>query len=256
MNIGLIGCGNMARAMARGWGRPVLCFDPVAERAQALAQETGGEALGSNAEVAARADLVVLCHKPAQLERIAAEVAPAAKAVASILAATPLAKLKSAYPDIPVYRFLPSLPAEVRGGAIVQASDPKRAPGLADTPIDTEVRELFAELGTLVVLDDTLVDVAMGLMSCAPAYVALVAEAQVDAGTRRGIPPAQASVLVTATLAGTAELLRRRDYDTLAVRREVTSPGGVTARGLAALERGGLRAAFDDALDAVLGEQQ
>jgi pyrroline-5-carboxylate reductase len=255
MNIGLIGCGNMARAMARGWGRPVLCFDPVAERSQALAQETGGEALDSNAELAARADLVVLCHKPAQLSRIAAEVAPAAKAVASILAATPLEKLRSAYPDRPVYRFLPSLPAEVRGGAIVQA-DPKRDPELPDTPIDIEVRELFAELGTLVVLDDSLVDVAMGLMSCAPAYVALVAEAQVDAGTRRGIPPAQASVLVTATLAGTAELLRRRDYDTLAVRREVTSPGGVTARGLAALERGGLRAAFDDALDAVLGQQQ
>ncbi len=256
MNIGLIGCGNMARAMARGWGRPALCFDPVAERARALAQETGGEALDSNAEVAARADLVVLCHKPAQLEKIAAEVAPAAKAVASILAATPLAKLKDAYPDIPVYRFLPSLPAEVRGGAIVQAGDPECEQESADTPIDAEVRELFAELGTLVVLDDSLVDVAMGLMSCAPAYVALVAEAQVDAGTRRGIPPAQASVLVTATLAGTAELLRRRDYDTLAVRREVTSPGGVTARGLAALERGGLRAAFDDALDAVLGEQQ
>jgi pyrroline-5-carboxylate reductase len=256
MNIGLIGCGNMARAMARGWGRPVLCFDPVAERAQALAQETGGEALDSNAAVAARADLVVLCHKPAQLGKIAAEVAPNAKAVASILAATPLEKLQSAYLEIPVYRFLPSLPAEVRGGAIVQASDPKRDPTLVDTPTDIEVRELFSELGTLVVLDDSLVDVAMGLMSCAPAYVALVAEAQVDAGTRRGIPPAQASVLVTATLAGTAELLRRRDYDTLAVRREVTSPGGVTARGLAALERGGLRAAFDDALDAVLGERQ
>lgn len=259
MDIGLIGCGNMARAMARGWGRPVLCSDPVAERAQALAQETGGEALGSNAEVAARADLVVLCHKPAQLGQIALEVAPAAKAVASILAATPLSALKDAYPGILVYRFLPSLPAEVRGGAIVQAADPEieshtRLTG--DVAVDTRVRELFAELGTLVVLDDSLIDVAMGLMSCAPAYVALVAEAQVDAGARRGIPPAQASVLVTATLAGTAELLRRRDYDTLAVRREVTSPGGVTARGLAALERGGLRAAFDDALDAVLGEQQ
>ena len=55
------------------------------------------------------------------------------------------------------------------------------------------------------------------------------------------------------TLAGTAELLRRRDNDTQAVRREVTSPGGVTARGLDALERAGLRAAFSDALDAVLG---
>jgi pyrroline-5-carboxylate reductase len=95
----------------------------------------------------------------------------------------------------------------------------------------------------------------MGLMSCAPAYVALVAEAQVDAGVRRGIPPAQASELVTETLAGTAQLLRRRGFDTLAVRREVASPGGITARGLAALERGGIRAAFSDALDAVLGKQ-
>ncbi len=46
-------------------------------------------------------------------------------------------------------------------------------------------------------------------------------------------------------------LLAARDYDTLTVRREVTSPGGSTARGLAALERGGVRAAFQAAIDAV-----
>jgi pyrroline-5-carboxylate reductase len=254
MDIGLIGCGNMARAMARGWGRPVLCFDPATERAEALVRELGGEALASNAEVAARADLVVLCHKPAQLGAVAEEVAPAATAVASILAATPLSALKSAYPELPVYRFLPSLPVEVRRGAVVQAVETEREEtlGRGDT-LDAQVRELFAELGTLVTIDDSLVDVAMGLMSCAPAYVALVAEAQVDAGVRRGIPPAQAAVLVTETLAGTAELLRKRDHDTLAVRREVASPGGSTARGLDALERGGVRAAFSDALDAVLG---
>jgi pyrroline-5-carboxylate reductase len=53
-------------------------------------------------------------------------------------------------------------------------------------------------------------------------------------------------------MGGTAALLERREGDTLAVRREVTSPGGSTARGLAALERGNLRTAFADALDAVL----
>ncbi len=247
MNIGLIGSGNMARAMARGWGRPVLCADPIAARAQALVEEVGGEALASNAEVAQKADLVVLCHKPAQLQAVAADVAPNAKAIASILAATPLAKLKDAYPDRPVYRFIPSLPVEVRQGAVVQAAGPAQDPA-----IDEAVSELFAELGTLVVLDDSLVDVAMGLMSCAPAYVALVAEAQIDAGVRKGIPAAQGAELVVQTLAGTAELLRRRDNDTMAIRREVASPGGVTARGLDALERGGIRAAFSDALDAVL----
>ena len=56
------------------------------------------------------------------------------------------------------------------------------------------------------------------------------------------------------TLAGTAELIRRREHDMIAVRREVTSPGGVTARGLAALEHAGLRSAFSDALDAVLSD--
>ena len=72
MQIGLIGCGNMARALARGWQRPVMCSDPIAGRAQALAEEVGGEALPDNAEVARRADLVVLCHKPAQLREVAA----------------------------------------------------------------------------------------------------------------------------------------------------------------------------------------
>lgn len=250
MQIGLIGCGNMARALARGWGRPVLCADPIAARARALAQELGGEALAGNAEVAARADVLVLCHKPAQLDAVAAEIGPGSAPVASILAVTPLSALRAAYPGRPVYRFLPSLPAEVRQGAIVQAAG--SAAGAQDDADDAGVVALFEELGTLVVLDDSLVDVAMGLMSCAPAYVALVAEAQIDAGVRRGIPAAQGAELVVQTLAGTAELLRRRGYDTMAVRREVSSPGGLTARGVDALERAGLRRAFSDALDAVL----
>lgn len=263
MQIGLIGCGNMARALARGWGRPLLCADPIAERARSLAAEVGGEALASNAEVAARADLVVLCHKPAQLGAVAEEVGPGSAPVASILAVTPLAALRAAYPGRPVYRFIPSLPVEVRQGAVVQAAGPGTLEGAGDdgsgaevAATDAEVAALFGELGTLVVLDDALVDVAMGLMSCAPAYVALVAEAQVDAGVRRGIPAAQGAELVVQTLAGTAELLRRRGYDTMAVRREVSSPGGLTARGVDALERAGLRRAFSDALDAVLEERR
>jgi pyrroline-5-carboxylate reductase len=247
MQIGLIGAGNIARGLALGWGRPVVCTDLLADRARALADEVGGEAVASNAEVAERADLVFLCHKPPQLQAVAAEVAPHARAVASILAATPLAAVKAAYPDRPVYRVLPSTPVEVRQGAVILAADEAQDPEL-----DAAVRELLAELGTLVVLDDGVVDVAMGLMSNAPAYYALVVEAQVDAGVRHGLTPDQAARLVVQTMAGTAELIRRQDYDTLAVRRAVTSPGGSTARGLDALERGGLRGTFSAALDAIL----
>jgi pyrroline-5-carboxylate reductase len=248
MQVGLIGSGNMARGLARGWGRPVLCTDVRPAAAEALVAELGGEVVGSNAELAQRADVVVLCHKPPQLSQVAAEVAPHAKAVASILGGVALADLKAAYPDRPAYRFLPSTPVEVRQGVVVRAAD-----GHQDTRLDHDVPALFAELGLLVEVEDALVDAAMGLMSCAPAYVALLAEAQVDAGVRHGLAPDKAAEMVVQTFAGTAALLRARGNDTLAVRREVTSPGGSTARGLAALERAGVRAAFQDALDAVLG---
>ena len=66
MKVGLIGAGNMARAMARGWGEPVLVSDSGSGRARELAAELGGRA-ASNVEVAREADLVVLCHKPYQL---------------------------------------------------------------------------------------------------------------------------------------------------------------------------------------------
>lgn len=234
----------MARAMVRGWGDPVLCTDALAERAEALAAEVDGVPVATNAELAQRADLVVLCHKPQQLREVAREVAPHAKAVASILGGVPLADLEAAYPGIPVHRFLPSTPVEVRQGVIIHALGGAQ---------DRAVIDLFARLGTLVPLPEAQVDVAMGLMSNAPAYWALLAEAQIDAGIRRGLSADQAAALVVQTMGGTAALLRERAYDTLAVRREVTSPGGSTARGLDALERGGVRSAFSDAIDAVLG---
>src|SRR5262249_57372390 len=95
---------------------------------------------------------------------------------------------------------------------------------------------------------------AAAVMSVGPAYQALLAEAQVDAAVRHGLAPALASKLVVDTMGGTATLLRVREFDTLRVRREVTSPGGSTARGLEALERSGVRTAFQAAMDSVCGE--
>ena len=92
-----------------------------------------------------------------------------------------------------------------------------------------------------------------GISGVGPAYVALLAEAWVDAGVRAGLKPADATALVVETLAGSAELLRANDGDTLAVRRGVTSPGGTTARGLRALTDAGLPSALHAAMDATRG---
>ena len=114
VHVGVIGCGNLARAVVRGCDLPVLCSDVDAGRAQALAAEVGGRAVASNRELAQDADVVVLCHKPKQLAEVAAEVGADARAVGSLLGSTPLAAVASAYPDRPVYRVLPSLANEGR----------------------------------------------------------------------------------------------------------------------------------------------
>lgn len=238
----------MARALARGWGGPVLCSDGGSGRAQALAAELGGEALISNAAVADRADLVVLCHKPGQLESVASELAGRAKAVASVLGATSLAALNAAYPGVPAFRLMPNTAVEVRRGIICYMPGPE-----VDQQLESDVVALFQRLGTMIRMPEDSIGVATAVMGVGPAYQALLAEAQVDCAVRYGLGAPLAARLVVETMAGTAALLASRQYDTLAVRREVTSPGGSTARGLAALERAGVRSAFQDAIDAVIG---
>jgi pyrroline-5-carboxylate reductase len=235
----------MARAMARGWGDPVLCSDSGSGRAAALVDELGGRA-ASNVEVAREADLVVLCHKPYQLQTVAAEIAGSVSAVASVLGATTIAMLQEAYPGVPVFSLMPNTPVEVRQGIVCYAPAPD-----VDPALEREVLALCGRLGWVATLPESLLEAATALSGVGPAYLALVAEAQVDAGIRHGLRPELAGRLVAETMAGSAALLQARGYDTLAVRREVTSPGGSTARGLDALERAGLRSAFSDAIDRV-----
>src|SRR3954469_25519073 len=247
MKIGLIGAGNMATALARGWGEPVVVSDVDHGRAQILAEQLGGEAPGSNAYVADKADAVVLCHKPAQLNEVADEIRDRAKVIVSILGGTPLAAVEAAYPGLPVYRFMPNIPAEVGQGVLCFAPGSHAAEGP-----EQDVLELFGRIGVVVKLPEPLIEPATALMGCGPAFFALVVEALVDAGVRHGLTADDAVRLAVEAMGGTAAVLRENGDDTAGLRRRVTSPGGSTARGLAALERGGLRTAFSDAVDAVV----
>jgi pyrroline-5-carboxylate reductase len=248
MRLGLIGAGNMASALARGIGEPVLVADIERGKAQALAEELGGEAVDSNALLAERADAIVLCHKPGQLEDVAAEVSGSAHIVVSILAAVTTERLEAAYPGVPVYRFIPNIPAEVRRGVLCYTPGSRAAEGP-----EREILELFGRAGTVIRLDDEpLIEPAMALMSCGPAFMALVAESFADAGEAHGLPPDKAIRMTVETMAGTAAYLAEHAYDTEALRSRVATPGGATERGLVRLEEQGLREVCRAAVDAVV----
>ena len=240
MDIGFVGSGSMAAAMAKGWRgetERMLFSDAGSGRAQELADELGGE-VDTNAGIAERADLVVVAVKPAKLEQVAPELG-AADEVVSILAAVPLTRLQGALPQARVLRVMPNVGVEVRKGVLCVAGE--AAP---------EVRAKLDLLGHVVDLPDEDFDGATAVMGCAPAYLALAVEALADAGAAAGLDPELARELVVETTAGTAELLRvRHPAD---VRKAVASPGGSTEAGLEALDREGARAAFEAAVEASL----
>jgi pyrroline-5-carboxylate reductase len=248
MKLGLIGAGNMAFALARGLGAPVLVSDVDRERARALAEAVGGESLDSNAEVAERADAVVLCHKPKQLAEVAEQVSGRASAVVSILAATTTAEVERAYPGVPVYRFIPNLAAEVGRGVLCYTPGTRAGEGPED-----ELLELFRRAGLIIPLaDEALIEPAMAVMSCGPAFMALVAEAFAEAGAAHGLEQGDALRMAVETMAGTAAWLDRHELDTAGLRERVATPGGVTEKGLIRLEEGGMRELCRAAVDTVV----
>jgi pyrroline-5-carboxylate reductase len=240
MVIGFCGSGSMAAAIARGWaggGDSMLFSDAGSGRARALADELDGGAV-ANAEVAARADLVVVAVKPAKLDEVAPDLQEAGSVV-SILAGVSLERLSQAFPGAEVLRLMPNLGVEVRSGVLCVAGEASE-----------EVRHRLDLLGHVVEIADEDFDAATAVMGCAPAYLALAVEAIAEAGAEDGLDPELARELVVETTAGTAELLRvRHPAD---VRRAVASPGGSTEAGLEALDREGARAAFAAAVQASL----
>jgi pyrroline-5-carboxylate reductase len=248
MKLGLIGAGNMASALARGIGEPVVVHDIDDEKARALAEELGGEAVGSNAEVAERSDVLVLCHKPKQLDEVASEVGGRAQVVVSILAATSTERIAEAYPGASIHRFIPNIPTEVRRGVLAYVPGPR-----ADEGPEDEILELMGRTGTVIRLDDEpLIEPAMALMACGPGFMALVAERFAAAGAAHGLDPDDAMRMVVETMGGTADYLAQHGYDGQALRTRVATPGGTTEKGLIALEEHGLGDVTRAAVDAVV----
>jgi pyrroline-5-carboxylate reductase len=234
MIVGFVGAGNIASSIARGWSssedRPeqMLFTDSGSGRAASLAEEVGGEAVDSNAELAQRSDVLLLAMKPKFLDAVAPE-AQGTDVVVSLLGATPLDQIAAAFPDATTYRVLPNPAVEVHRGVMCLVA--------GDAPAETTemVKSLFEPLGRLQELDDSLMDQATSVMGCSMAFFAVAVEAVAEAGAVDGFDAQLSLSLAADTAAGTAEMLRRHSPPEL--RNLVASPGGDTEKGLEELER-------------------
>ena len=168
--------------------------------------------------------------------------------VVSILAATTTDQLAAAYPGASIYRFIPNMPTEVRRGVLCYVA----GPGASDGPED-EILALMGRAGAVIPLDEEpLIEPAMALMSCGPAFMALVAESFAEAGAAHGLDPDDAMRMVVETMGGTADYLAQHDYDAPDCAPAWPRRAGSTEKGLITLEERGLRDVCRAAVDTVV----
>ena len=115
-----------------------------------------------------------------------------------------------------------------------------------------QIRNLFKAIGSVEELDDSLMKIGMAITGCGPAFVDLMIEALGDAGVKYGLPRKQAYALASQMILGSAKLQLETGEHPGVLKDNVCSPAGTTIKGVDALEHNGIRAAFIDAIDAIM----
>jgi pyrroline-5-carboxylate reductase len=255
-NIGFLGAGKMATALARGFVRAEIAFpreisasDPHPAARKNFASAVGATTGAANLDVAKSANVLILATKPDQVAAVLGEISGAftkKHLLISIAAGVTLAKLENALPPgARVIRVMPNTPALVGAGASAFAL------GENATPADGELaKKLLSAVGIAFQVKESLVDAVTGLSGSGPAYVYQFIEALSDGGVAAGLPRDIATKLAAQTVLGGAKMVLETGEHPGALKDQVTSPGGTTIEGLHALEKGKLRATVISAVRA------
>ena len=255
---GVIGEAIASRLLAKQIYSPqnILVSEPQAQRREFWQQQYGVGVTADNQTVVKTASIVLLAIKPQILDKVIEQLdlpSPVASPplIISVLAGVTLNKLESAFVDYPVIRVMPNTPATVGEGMSALAAGKK----VNSTQIE-QAKTIFSAVGEIVEVPESMMDAVTGLSGSGPAYVALMVEALADGGVAVGLPRAIAFRLAIQTVLGTATLLKESDLHPAQLKDRVTSPGGTTIAGVAALERGGFRAAVMEAVKASYSRSQ
>lgn len=253
--VGFIGSGNMGEALIKGLvsanvvpPEMIWASDVRLERLRELDQQYGVQLAPNNHDLVRQADVVIMAVKPQIMTPVLKEIAPVMtrkKLMISIAAGVSTARIHADLgKDARLIRVMPNTPALVLEGVTAIA----KSEGLEPDDLDT-AGEIFSAVGRTVMVDEELMDAVTGLSGSGPAYVALVVESLADGGVKMGLDRITAMTLATQTVLGAAKLLLETGMHPGALKDMVSSPGGTSIAGIAALEEGGIRTTFIQAVE-------
>ena len=262
MKFAIIGAGNMGGALARGLAQgtrvkaeDITVSNPSPAKLEQLKEEY--PKIGTttdNRQCVAEADVVVLAVKPWKLAEVAAQLSPILDSrwqrVCSMVGGIGLDRLEELFPLMPLYYLIPNTAIATRQSMTFIASR-------HTTPqADSEMLAILRELGDAMLVEERLMNAGLVLASCGIAYALRYIRANTQGGVLLGFTPADAQRIVAQTMKGAASLLGKDGSHPESEIDKVTTPAGLTIRGLNAMERNGFTTSIIEGLMASIPQSK
>lgn len=255
--VGIIGAGNMGEVLIRGLIQSgkvkksdIIASDVNQERLAFIAKTHGIRTTASNVELVEKASIVIIGVKPQNIDQLLDELSTSSHenhlfiSIAAGVTAERLAE--KMHHKSGIIRVMPNAPASVLAG--IAALYPGRNVSSADLERAVSIFECVGK--TVIIQNESLMDVVTGLSGSGPAYVFLIIESLSDAGVQLGISRKEASLLAAQTVYGAAKMLLETGKHPSELKDIVATPGGTTFAGLKMLEKGNFRSTIMDAVEA------
>ena len=227
----LVGCVHMGGALLEGWLQNGLGADSVGVIDPNPNPEFAARGVHFNEGLPVDPAVLVIAVKPQMM----ADVLPLLREydrgdtlIVTVAAGVNIAAYEQAFPNAPIVRAMPNLPAAIGRGATAIVGNAKAgAPQLAMT------EQLMGAVGTVVSLQsEDQMDAVTAVSGSGPGYIFYVIETLAAAAEAEGLPRDMALTLARATVAGAGALAMASDKHPSELRRQVTSPAGTTEAGL------------------------
>ncbi len=246
LRIGIIGAGNMGGAIARGLAKSkiipeekIQVSDISSENLQSLQNLYPKiKTFSSNQDLVANSDVIFLAVKPWILSSVASEIASKLdykrQIIVSIAAGISLNELSTAFsPEASIFRLIPNTAIDVLESSSILSSSNTNAQQ------EQYIIHLLEALGKVFVVPESQLNALMSLSSCGIAYAFRYIRAACEGGVELGIHPERAKEVVLQTLRGAIEVLESGGTHPEAEIDKVTTPGGITIKGLNEMEANG-----------------
>lgn len=256
--LGIIGAGNMAEAIARGAvgsgaipPAKIIAADVSPARRELFTSQLGIKTVEHPHDAAQNARLILLSVKPYQVADVLAQICPGLSpqslivSIAAGIGSGTIEKHLGTDHHWHVIRSMPNTPMLVGEGMVAIA------PGKWATREDLDkARRLFETSARVVQVREEQMDAVTALSGSGPAYFYYLVEQMIEAGVHLGLSSQDAQLLACQTALGAAKMLSKSADSPRELRRKVTTPGGTTAAAIDLMESRSMGRTIIDALEA------